>query len=65
MGEVISMILKKTALLVLVSIMLSVIEMTVDPAFILGRASLMFSGSLMFLLSLLFVRRLWKYANLK
>ncbi|GEO48135.1 hypothetical protein [Companilactobacillus kimchii] len=57
------MILKKTALLVLVSIMLSVIEMTVDPAFILGRVSLVFSGSLMFLLSLLFVRRLWKYTN--
>ncbi|GEO59355.1 hypothetical protein [Companilactobacillus bobalius] len=57
------MILKKTALLVLVSIILSMIEMTVDPAFILGRASLVFSGSLMFLLSLLFVRRLWKYTN--
>ncbi|GAB5056610.1 hypothetical protein COSHB9_09970 [Companilactobacillus alimentarius] len=57
------MILRKTSLLVLVSIILSVIEMTVDPAFILGRVSLILSGILMFLLSLLFVRRLWRYAN--
>ncbi|WP_334332021.1 MULTISPECIES: hypothetical protein [unclassified Companilactobacillus] len=57
------MILKRTSLLVLVSIILSVIEMTVDPAFILGRVSLVCSGLLMILLSLLFVKRLWKYTN--
>jgi len=54
------MILRRTSLLVLVSMILSVIEMTVDPAFILGRASLAFSGALMFILSLLFVRNLWR-----
>jgi len=54
------MILRRTSLLVLVSMILSVIEMTVDPAFILGRASLVFSGALMFILSLLFVRDLWR-----
>ncbi|WP_167849752.1 hypothetical protein [Companilactobacillus suantsaicola] len=57
------MILKRTSLLVLVSIILSVIEMTVDPAFILGRVSLVFSGSLLILLSLLFIKNLWKSTN--
>ncbi|KRN95785.1 hypothetical protein [Companilactobacillus kimchiensis] len=55
------MILKRTSLLVLVSMILSVIEMTVDPEFIAGRVSLAFSGALMLLLSLLFVRSLWRF----
>jgi len=52
------MFLKQTSLLVFVSMILSVVEMTVDPEFILGRVSLVFSGALMMLLSLLFVRNL-------
>ena len=55
------MILKRTSLLVLVSMLVSVVEMTVDPGFFVGRISLMFSGSLMLLLSLLFVRGLWRF----
>ena len=55
------MILKRTSLLVLVSMILSVIEMTVDPEFFVGRISLAFSGLLMLLLSLLFVRNLWRF----
>lgn len=55
------MILKRTSLLVLVSMLVSVVEMTVDPGFFFGRISLMFSGSLMLLLSLLFVRSLWRF----
>ncbi|WP_278554214.1 hypothetical protein [Companilactobacillus farciminis] len=41
------MILKRTSLLVLVSMLVSVIEMTVDPGFFFGRISLAFSGLLM------------------
>ncbi|GEO79754.1 hypothetical protein [Companilactobacillus mindensis] len=55
------MILKRTSLLVLISMIVSVIEMTVDPGFIAGRISLAFSGFLMLLLSLLFVRSLWRF----
>jgi len=54
------MILKRTSLLVLVSMILSVIEMTVDPTFILGRVSLVLSGLLLVIMSLVFVRDLWK-----
>ncbi|APU72227.1 hypothetical protein BI355_1928 [Companilactobacillus crustorum] len=35
--------------------------MTVDPEFFFGRISLVFSGLLMLLLSLLFVRSLWRF----
>lgn len=60
------MILKRTSYLVLISMIVSVIEMTVDPEFFFGRISLVFSGLLMFLLSLLFVRSLWRFnANSK
>lgn len=56
------MILKRTSLLVLVSMLLSVVEMTVDPGFFLGRISLVFSGALLVLLSLLFVKSLWRFS---
>ena len=59
------MILKRTSLLVLVSMIVSVIEMTVDPSFIFGRISLVLSGSLMVLLSLLFVHNLWQSNRLE
>ncbi|CAJ1179018.1 hypothetical protein LCR01_04200 [Companilactobacillus crustorum] len=55
------MILKRTSYLVLISMIVSVIEMTVDPEFFFGRISLVFSGLLMLLLSLLFVRSLWRF----
>ena len=55
------MILKRTSLLVLVSMILSIVEMTVDPGFFAGRISLAFSGFLMLLLSLLFVKSLWRF----
>lgn len=55
------MILKQTPLLVLVSMIVTVVEMTVDPGFIAGRIALAFSGFLMLLLSLLFVRSLWRF----
>lgn len=55
------MILKRTSFLVLISMIVSVIEMTVDPGFFFGRISLVFSGFLMLLLSLLFVKDLWRF----
>lgn len=55
------MILKRTSYLVLISMIVSVIEMTVGPEFFFGRISLVFSGLLMLLLSLLFVRSLWRF----
>ena len=57
------MILKRTSFLVLISMIVSVIEMTVDPGFFFGRISLAFSGFLMFLLSLLFVKDLWRFSK--
>ncbi|PMD67918.1 hypothetical protein [Companilactobacillus nuruki] len=59
------MILKRTSFLVLISMVVSVIEMTVDPGFFFGRISLVFSGFLMFLLSLLFVKDLWRVNKVK
>jgi hypothetical protein len=56
--EGIAMALKRTYMLVLVSMIFSVVEMTVDPGFFVGRISLAFSGFLMVLLSLLFVKNL-------
>ncbi|CAJ1192913.1 hypothetical protein [Companilactobacillus nantensis] len=50
--------LKRTYMLVLVSMLVSVVEMTVDPGFFVGRISLAFSGLLMVVLSLSFVRSL-------
>ncbi len=61
----ISMILRRTSLLVLVSMLVSVIEMTVDPGFFFGRISLAFSGLLMLFLALLFVRNLWRFSSKK
>lgn len=52
------MALKRTYMLVLVSMIFSVVEMTVDPGFFVGRISLAFSGFLMVLVSLLFVKNL-------
>ncbi|KRM17318.1 hypothetical protein FD31_GL000206 [Companilactobacillus nantensis DSM 16982] len=56
--EGITMDLKRTYMLVLVSMLVSVVEMTVDPGFFVGRISLAFSGLLMVVLSLSFVRSL-------
>jgi len=54
------MSLIRTSLLVLVSMILSIIEMTVDPGFFVGRISLVLSGALLVVLSLLFVKSLWR-----
>lgn len=49
---------KRIFLLVLVSMILSIIEMTVDPGFFVGRIFLAFSGFLMGLTSLMFIKNL-------
>ncbi|WP_157492463.1 MULTISPECIES: hypothetical protein [Companilactobacillus] len=49
---------KRIFLLVLVSMILSIIEMTVDPGFFVGRIFLAFSGFLMVLTSLMFIKNL-------
>jgi len=49
---------KRIFLLVLVSMIVSVIEMTVDPGFFVGRIFLAFSGFLMVLTSLMFIKNL-------
>ncbi|MFC6177151.1 hypothetical protein ACFQAV_09880 [Companilactobacillus huachuanensis] len=49
---------KRIFLLVLVSMIFSVVEMTVDPGFFVGRIFLAFSGFLMVLTSLTFVKDL-------
>ncbi|MFH5810677.1 hypothetical protein [Companilactobacillus sp. FL22-1] len=54
------MIFKRTSLLVLVSMIVSIVEMTVDPSFIVGRVFLAVSGFLMVIISLMFVKDLWR-----
>ncbi|WP_125763003.1 hypothetical protein [Companilactobacillus hulinensis] len=50
------MILKKTSILLLVSMILTVIEMTINPTFHLGRIFLVVSGILLVAAALWFVK---------